>query len=125
MIRSGEVSSEEVVEAHIERIEAVNPRLNAVVADRFEVARGEAKEADARLASEQPDSLPPLLGVPCTVKESTAVAGMPHGAGWPPCQAGRPELPPHRDPFLGESTSRQVEKLFLREDTDAVERRRN
>jgi len=35
MIRSGEVSSEEVVEAHIERIEAVNPRLNAVVADRF------------------------------------------------------------------------------------------
>ena len=50
MIRSGEVSSEEVVEAHIERIEAVNPRLNAVVADRFEAARGEARAADARRA---------------------------------------------------------------------------
>ena len=81
MIRSGEVSSEEVVEAHIERIEAVNPRLNAVVADRFEAARGEATAADARRAGGQPASLPPLLGVPCTVKESIAVAGMPNSAG--------------------------------------------
>lgn len=81
MIRSGEVSCEEVVEAHIERIEAVNPRVNAVVFDRFEAARGEAKAADARRAGERPDSLPPLLGVPCTVKESIAVAGMPHSAG--------------------------------------------
>ncbi len=81
MIRFGEVSSQEVVEAHIERIEAVNPRVNAVVADRFEAARGEAKEADARRAGDQPDSFPPLLGVPCTVKESIAVAGMPHSAG--------------------------------------------
>ena len=87
MIRSGEVSSEEVVEAHIERIEAVNPRVNAVVADRFEAARGEARAADERRARQahqadrQPDSLPPLLGVPCTVKESIAVAGMPQSAG--------------------------------------------
>jgi fatty acid amide hydrolase 2 len=81
MIRSGEASSQEVVEAHIERIEAVNPRVNAVVAERFEAARDEARAADARRAEGEPESLPTLLGVPCTVKESIAVAGMPHSAG--------------------------------------------
>ena len=39
-IRAGELSSAEVVERHIEHIQRVNPRLNALVADRFEQARG-------------------------------------------------------------------------------------
>jgi len=81
-IRGGEVSALEVVERHIARIEEVNPGLNAVVRDRFERARLEAKEADARVQGGAPrESLPPLLGVPCTIKESIALEGMPHTSG--------------------------------------------
>jgi len=80
MIRHGEVRSAEVVEAHIQRIEAVNPRLNLVVKDRFDQARKEAREADDRVAA-GPDDLPPYHGVPCTIKESIALTGMPHSAG--------------------------------------------
>lgn len=81
MIRTRQVTSREVVEAHIRRIEAVNGRLNAVVRDRFAEARREADEADARVRSEPEESLPPLLGVPCTIKESFALRGMPQTAG--------------------------------------------
>jgi fatty acid amide hydrolase 2 len=81
-IRGGEVSSRDVVEAHIERLEAVQPRINAVVADRYDAAREEADAADRRVAeADGPADLPPLLGVPCTIKESIAVAGMPNCAG--------------------------------------------
>ena len=38
-IAAGRLSSQEVVEAHIRRIEVVNPRLNAVVVSLFEQAR--------------------------------------------------------------------------------------
>jgi fatty acid amide hydrolase 2 len=80
-IRSGEVSSAQVVEAHIEQIARVNPRLNAVVRDRFEEARIEAKQADERIQSAGAGELPPLLGVPCTIKESIALSGMPNSSG--------------------------------------------
>ncbi len=80
-IRSREVTSVEVVEAHIAHTRAVNPTLNALVRDRFESARLEAKEADARVAEDDAGSLPPLLGVPCTIKESIALGGMPHSSG--------------------------------------------
>ncbi len=78
-IRSGTLSAREVTEAHIEVLERVNPALNAVVADRYAQARLEADQADARIAGA--GILPPLLGVPVTVKESIAVEGMPHSAG--------------------------------------------
>ena len=49
---------------------------------RFEQARAEADAADARVAeAADPAELPPLLGVPCTIKESFAVAGLPNSAG--------------------------------------------
>ena len=81
-IRNGELTSREVVESHIEAIERGNHRVNAVVADRFERARAEADAADARVAEAgDPSELPPLLGVPCTIKESFAVAGLPNSAG--------------------------------------------
>ncbi len=79
VIQTGAVSAAEVVDAHITRLAAVNPVVNAVVEDRFDAARREAEAADARVAAG--GSLPPLLGVPVTVKESIAVAGMPHTAG--------------------------------------------
>jgi fatty acid amide hydrolase len=72
-IRDGEFSSEEVVEAHIQRIEAVNDDLNAVVIPLFEQARRDAKKADA--AQRQGKQLGPLHGVPMTIKEQFKVAG--------------------------------------------------
>jgi fatty acid amide hydrolase 2 len=80
MIRTGRVSSREVVESHIARVRRVNPHVNAMVRDRFDDARAEADAADARLA-QGVDGLPLLHGVPCTIKESFSVTGMPWTAG--------------------------------------------
>jgi fatty acid amide hydrolase 2 len=81
-IRAGRVSSRAVVDAHIELLERVNPTINAVVVERYAEARAEADAADARIAAADADEeLPPLLGVPCTIKESIAVAGMPNCGG--------------------------------------------
>jgi amidase len=74
MIARGDVSAVEVVEAHIARIEQVNPKLNAVVAKRYEAARNEAQEADRRRAKGEP--LGPLHGVPVTVKDAFDTAGV-------------------------------------------------
>jgi fatty acid amide hydrolase 2 len=79
-IRDGELSSREVVEVHIEHARRVNPLVNALAAERFEEALEEADAADARVRAGDAE-LPPLLGVPCTIKESFAVAGMPNAAG--------------------------------------------
>ena len=81
-IRTGELGAREVVEAHIELLERQAPRINAIAVDRFESARTEADAADRRVAvATEPDALPPLLGVPFTVKESIALQGMPSSAG--------------------------------------------
>lgn len=81
MIRERRISSREVVEAHIDRIRLANPTLNAMVAERFDEARAEADAADARVRREPAESLPPFLGVPCSIKECFALAGMPQTAG--------------------------------------------
>jgi len=75
--RSGQLDPVELVQAHIDRIEAVNPYLNALVADRFSAARREARRLRELPAARRG----PLHGVPCTVKEFLSVAGMPHTAG--------------------------------------------
>ena len=81
-IRIGETTSRDVVEAHIERLEHMHERINAVVADRYDAARADADAADARVgATAHVDELPPFFGVPCTIKESIATAGMPNCAG--------------------------------------------
>ncbi len=81
MIRTGAVTSRDVVEAHITHIEKVNPILNAVVKERFEAARNEAKAADQQIRACDPESLPPFHGVPCTIKESFQFRGMPQTSG--------------------------------------------
>jgi fatty acid amide hydrolase 2 len=58
----------------------VNPYLNAVVEDRYADALQDAQEADRLIAShskteEEIRTETPLLGVPCTVKESCGVKG--------------------------------------------------
>ncbi len=78
MIRDGEVTSREVVERHIETL--MRADVNAVVVERYDEALAEADMADER-ATAGADDLPPLLGVPLTIKESIAVAGLPNSAG--------------------------------------------
>jgi len=78
-IRTGEATSREVVEAHVEHARRVNPRVRALAAERFDEALEEADAADERVRKGR--DLPPLLGVPCTIKESFAVKGMPNAAG--------------------------------------------
>lgn len=80
-VRTGAATSRELVELHIGYIRAVNPALNALVADRFAEALAEAERADAELAQGGADSLGPLHGVPCTIKECFAVTGMPQSSG--------------------------------------------
>jgi fatty acid amide hydrolase 2 len=81
-IRERQLTSRAVVEAHIEHARRVNQQLKAIAADRFDAALGEAEAADERIQSAKPgDDLPPFLGVPCTIKESFALEGMPNAAG--------------------------------------------
>lgn len=83
-MRSGELSPVDLVEAHIRCIEAINPSLNSVVANRFADARREAVDAEREYAKSAPKreyarspEARPLLGVPFTVKEMIEVSGMP------------------------------------------------
>src|SRR5438128_8580572 len=75
----GEITAVEAVEAHIARIERVNAPLNAVVVKRYETARTEARAADERRARGEP--LPPLHGLPVTLKECIDLAGTPSTFG--------------------------------------------
>jgi amidase len=81
MIAAGTVSSLAVVDAHLERIDAVNPHVNAVVRVLRDEARAAAREADRAVADGRP--LGPLHGVPCTIKENVDVAGTPTTDGIP------------------------------------------
>lgn len=72
-IRSGEISATEVTEAHIARLEEVNPSLNAVVIPLFDEARAQAAAADEALT--RGAEVGPLHGVPVTIKEQFRVAG--------------------------------------------------
>jgi Asp-tRNA(Asn)/Glu-tRNA(Gln) amidotransferase A subunit family amidase len=80
-VRAGEHSAVEVPEAHIARIEDVNPKLNAVVVERYDAARAEAREIDRKRAAG--DRPPALAGVPITVKECLDLAGTPSTFGLP------------------------------------------
>jgi amidase len=90
-IRRGEVSSAEVVEAHLRRIEAVNGRLNAVVQLDGERALARAQQADAALAGSETTG--PLHGVPMTLKDSIDTAGVVSSWG----TVGRAGFIPERD----------------------------
>lgn len=79
-IRAGELTSVEVVEQHIAILARDRLRLGHVVADRFRHALADAGAADAALRSGASHGKP-LLGVPFTVKETVALAGMPNSGG--------------------------------------------
>src|SRR5512133_511817 len=79
-IRSRQVSSQEVIEAHLQRIEAVNGSINAVVIVMAEQTLKAAKTADHAVADGA--DLGPFHGVPFTVKENIDVAGTPTTQGF-------------------------------------------
>lgn len=69
LIASGDVSSREVVDAHLDRIDAVNPELNAITVHMADDARAAADRADGA----EPSG--PLHGVPFTIKENIDQVG--------------------------------------------------
>ncbi len=78
-IRDGRVSSEEVVQAHIDRMRAANPALNAVVVDLSAQAIEAARAADRARA--QRATLGKLHGVPVTIKIKIDVEGQANSNG--------------------------------------------
>ena len=90
-IRGREVSAAETVEAHLRRIDEVNPKLNAVVQLASERAMDEARAADAALA--RGESLGPLHGVPITIKDSHDTEGIVSTGG----TMGRKDFVPEAD----------------------------
>jgi len=79
LIRDGAVSSTELIDAHLARIDEVNPALNAVVEILREPASREAEAVDRRRAAGEP--MRPLEGVPFSIKDSIEVESTVVSAG--------------------------------------------
>jgi amidase len=73
-VREKQISSEELVRAHLDRIEGVNPKLNAVVQIAHERALAEARQADHAVA--RGNIKGPLHGVPFTLKDAIESEGI-------------------------------------------------
>ena len=91
LVARREASAGEVVAAHLDRIAAVEPLINAVVAMDAGHALAAARVADAALARGEP--VGPLHGVPVTVKDNIEAAGLEMTMGDP----ARTGLVPARD----------------------------
>lgn len=81
-IRAGRVSATEALDAHLAQIEKHNSALNAVITLDVEQAYERAREADEALA--RGEVWGPLHGVPFTLKDAHATAGMRTTTGFPP-----------------------------------------
>ncbi|MGI9307745.1 MAG: amidase, partial [Gammaproteobacteria bacterium] len=73
LVRKGEVSATELVQAHLQRIDTINASLNAVVTRCDDTALAAAKNADQKNAAK---SSGPLHGVPFTIKDAFATEGV-------------------------------------------------
>jgi amidase len=87
-LRSRQISSAELVEATLQRIDALNPKLNAFCALDAEAARAAAKLADDRLARGEQRL---LEGLPLDVKDAFDVVGFTASAGAPAQKDRRPD----------------------------------
>lgn len=91
------VSSVELTQAAIDRIERFEPAINAICVRNFERALTDARAADAALARGEAR---PLLGVPITVKESFNMAGLPTTWGFP-----------HAKDFIAQTDALAIERV--------------
>ncbi|MFD9561849.1 amidase [Streptomyces sp. NPDC059994] len=96
-LRAGEVSSAELTDQAIARIERDDKAINAICVPDFDRARAAARSADQARARGEDQ---PLLGIPVTVKESYNIAGLPTNWG----------MPQHRD-FMPAEDAVQVSRL--------------
>lgn len=78
-LRSRRITAVDLLEAHLGRIAAVNPTLNAVLDLDADGARVAARDSDSRRARD--NSLGPLDGIPVGVKDNMDMAGRPTTAG--------------------------------------------
>jgi Asp-tRNA(Asn)/Glu-tRNA(Gln) amidotransferase A subunit family amidase len=78
LVRERQISPVELVRAHFERIDELNPTLNAFVHLRCEEALNEARAAESAAIRGETK---PLLGVPVSIKSCIDVAGLPCEAG--------------------------------------------
>jgi len=81
-LRARKVSSVELLKAYLERVDRLNPAINAIVVDDRAKAMAQARAADRALARGAP--LGPLHGLPMTVKEAFDLEGHPTTHGHPP-----------------------------------------
>ena len=88
-VRAGEVTAEEVVAGHLDRIARLNAELGAFVRVRAAAAAAEARAVDARTDRAEL----PLAGVPVAVKDCVSVAGEPMSYG----SAAFPRVPRNHD----------------------------
>ncbi len=79
LIRTKQLSSREVVQAHLDRVAAVNPKINAVVTLMANQALEDADAADKAVANGA--ALGPLHGVPFSIKDLLDTAGVPTQRG--------------------------------------------
>ncbi|HZE40312.1 MAG TPA: amidase [Stackebrandtia sp.] len=96
-LRAGEVTSAELTDEAIARIERDDKMINAICVPDFDRARAAARDADRARARGE---VRPLLGIPVTVKESYNMAGLPTTWG----------MPQHRD-HVPDEDAVQVSRL--------------
>jgi amidase len=80
-IQARRISSRELLELYLARVDRFNPAINAIVAQQRDHARARADAADAALA--RGENWGPLHGLPMTVKESFNIKGLPTTWGHP------------------------------------------
>src|SRR5262245_40869611 len=91
MVREKRISAMELTKAYIDRINAVNPKINAVVQNCFERALREARDLDVMQAQGRMKG--PLHGVPMTIKDSIDTEGVVTTGG----TVGRMNYVPEKD----------------------------
>ena len=88
MLRERRIGAVELLNLHLNQVSKHNAALNAVVAQDVEGALEAARQADNKSASSE---LPPLHGLPMTIKDTYEVTGMPATCGFPFLAQHRPQ----------------------------------
>lgn len=88
-IQTGELSVQEVVETHLEQIDQLNPKINAIINLNAEQAMEAAKKADQQLQAGE--SVGPFHGLPIAIKDTANAVGFPTTYGFVPFKNNMPK----------------------------------